>query len=399
MALEGSERKVLHAILREQGEAQAGYVADSLIAQICDLRIDEVRDSLEAMEGEGYVERSIGVSGHSAYITARGRQELRRSQVIGNDRGGEIKAPLRIVPKGLRSFDAEDKDFFLELLPGPRRGDGLPESVHFWKVRIEEMDPDKTFKVGVIYGPSGCGKSSLVKAGLLPRLSESVIPLFIEATENETETRLLKLLRKHSPDLPGDLDLPETFRALLARSSDSPKKKVVIVLDQFEQWLHAKRSEEESSLQQALSQCNGERVQTILMIRDDFWMPLTRFMGKVGIPLKQWENFTAIDLFDLGHARKVLTAFGQAFDTLPDQIEDLTKESKEFLEQTVNGLAQDGKIISVRLALFAEMVKGMPWTPATLKEMGGTDGVVEEFLEEKLSSTALRRHQRRLKPS
>ncbi len=108
------------------------------------------------------------------------------------------KSPLKIVPKGLRSFDAEDKDFFLELLPGPRRGDGLPESVHFWKVRIEEMDPDKTFRVGYIFGPSGCGKSSLVKAGLLPRLSKPIISIYIEATGEETEARLLRGLRKQS---------------------------------------------------------------------------------------------------------------------------------------------------------------------------------------------------------
>ena len=49
--------------------------------------------------------------------------------------------------------------------------------------------------------------------------------------------------------------------------------------------------------------------------------------------------------------------------------------SKTFMDQSVTGLAQDGKIISVRLALFAEMVKGKPWTPATLKEVGGTEGV------------------------
>src|SRR4029077_4185984 len=77
----------------------------------------------------------------------------------------------RIVPKGLRSFDGHDADFFLELLPGPRDRDGLPDSVRFWKTRIEEPEADSTFAVGLIYGPSGCGKSSLVKAGLLPRLS------------------------------------------------------------------------------------------------------------------------------------------------------------------------------------------------------------------------------------
>ena len=40
----------------------------------------------------------------------------------------------------------------------------------------------------------------------------------------------------------------------------------------------------------------------------------------------------------------------------------------------------------VRLALFAEMVKGKPWTPATLREVGGMDGVGVKFLEETFSS-------------
>ena len=33
-----------------------------------------------------------------------------------------------------------------------------------------------------IYGPSGCGKSSLVRAGLLPRLSDDVTAVYLEAT-------------------------------------------------------------------------------------------------------------------------------------------------------------------------------------------------------------------------
>ena len=38
---------------------------------------------------------------------------------------------IRVVPKGLRSFDSKDADFFLELLPGPRDRDGLPDSIRF----------------------------------------------------------------------------------------------------------------------------------------------------------------------------------------------------------------------------------------------------------------------------
>ena len=107
-----------------------------------------------------------------------------------------------MVPKGLRSFDATDADFFLDLLPGPRDRDGLPDSIRFWKTRIEEIDPDKTFAVGLLYGPSGCGKSSLVKAGLLPRLAPQVIAVYVEATPDETEARLFRGLRKVCPDLP-----------------------------------------------------------------------------------------------------------------------------------------------------------------------------------------------------
>ena len=55
---------------------------------------------------------------------------------------------LRIVPKGLRSFDKQDADFFLELLPGPRDRDGLPESIRFWKRRIEQQDPQADISSG-----------------------------------------------------------------------------------------------------------------------------------------------------------------------------------------------------------------------------------------------------------
>jgi serine/threonine protein kinase len=119
--------------------------------------------------------------------------------------------PIKIVPKGLRSFDEHDADFFLELLPGPRDRDDLPDSLRFWKTKIEEADTDKTFLVALIYGPSGCGKSSLIKAGLLPRLSEHVIVVYLEATAAETELRLLNGLRKRCPALLCKLNLKETL--------------------------------------------------------------------------------------------------------------------------------------------------------------------------------------------
>ncbi len=305
------------------------------------------------------------------------------SQVPGSSDSPQI----RIVPKGLRSFDAHDADFFLELLPGPRDRHGLPDSLRFWKARIEETDPDNTFSVGLIYGPSGCGKSSLVKAGLLPRLSEDVIPVYMEATADDTETRLLRGLRKRCPALDDSLSLTETLAALRRGQGIPVGRKVLIVLDQFEQWLHTRKEDGDIELVQALRQCDGCRVQCIVMVRDDFWLAVSRFMRFLEVRLAEGHNTALADLFDLDHARKVLAAFGRAFSRLPENTRETTKEQKDFLNESVAGLADEGKVICVRLALFAEMVKGKTWAPATLKEVGGTEGVGVTFLEETFNSS------------
>ncbi len=295
--------------------------------------------------------------------------------------------PVKIIPKGLRSFDRHDADFFLELLPGPRDREGLPDSIRFWKTRIETTDADITFRVGLIYGPSGCGKSSLVKAGLIPRLAKHVLPVYIEATPEETEHRLLKGLRKVCPDLPAGASLVDALASLRRGRLVRPGEKIVLVIDQFEQWLFARREESNTELVAALRQCDGEHAQAIVMVRDDFWMAATRFMRDLEIRLVEGENSSAVDLFDLLHAQRVLTALGRAYGVLPEKSSGHTQEQRTFLEQSVAGLAHGGKVISVRLALFAEMVKGKPWTPATLKEVGGTQGVGVTFLDETFSAT------------
>jgi formylglycine-generating enzyme required for sulfatase activity len=293
--------------------------------------------------------------------------------------------PARVVPKGLRSFDARDADFFLELLPGPRDRDGLPDSIRFWKMPVEETDPEHTFSVGLLYGPSGCGKSSLVKAGLLPRLADHITPIYIEATAEETEARLLSAVQKRCGRLPHKLTLVEALACLRRGQGAATGKKVLLILDQFEQWLHARRNEPSPELVEAVRQCDGARVQCIIMVRDDFWMAATRFMQEVEIPLLEGENSAPVDLFDLRHASRVLTIFGRAFGSLPEGT--LSPDQEDFLDQAAAGLALDGKVISVRLSLFAEMVKGKPWTPATLKKVGGMEGIGVTFLEDTFSSS------------
>ena len=230
-----------------------------------------------------------------------------------------------------------------------------------------------------MYGPSGSGKSSLVKAGLIPRLAAHVLPIYIEATPRETESRLLRELRKHIPDLPADACLADAF-ARLRSARGAGGRKVLVVLDQFEQWLHAARGEGDDELVRSLRQCDGGGVQCLLLVRDDFWMSTTRFMRALEIPQVEGLNSAAVDLFDPGHAAKVLRAFGRAFGRLPDG--GLSAAQSRFLDLSAAGLARDGKVVSVRLALFAEMMKGRPWTADELDAVGGPEGVDLSFLEQ-----------------
>ena len=112
----------------------------------------------------------------------------------------------------------------------------------------------------------------------------------------------------------------------------------------------------DTELVAALRQCDGGSLQTVVMVRDDFWMAASRFMSDVEVEIVQGVNVAAVDLFSVKHARKILQAFGRAYGDL-DACPNLDNDA--FVEQTVLGLSQDGKVVSVQLSLFAEMVKGL----------------------------------------
>ena len=70
-------------------------------------------------------------------------------------------------------------------------------------------------------------------------------------------------------------------------------RKVLLVLDQFEQWLHSTTNMDTSQLVRALRQCDGANVQCLILVRDDFWLSTTRFMQALEIPQVENENSAA----------------------------------------------------------------------------------------------------------
>lgn len=290
-----------------------------------------------------------------------------------------------IEPKGPGNFEEKDAHYFLRLLPGQRDRNGLPPGVVFWKDRVESQDPEHTFCVGLVHGPSGCGKTSRVKAALLTRLAPTVISVYLESTSDATESRMLRELRKKVPALPPGIDLVSAMAAIRQGQYAPAGHKVTLFLDQFEQWLHANHEDHNAVLAQALRHCDGVRLQCVLMIRDDFWTAVTRFMHSLEVDIDK-NNARMIDLFDLKHAREVLILFGQAMGTLPRRKAEITREQNQFLDRAIRELAVEKRIVCVRLSMFAEMVKDMSWTPATLDAVGGIDGIGATFLEEKFAS-------------
>ena len=78
--------------------------------------------------------------------------------------------------------------------------------------------------------------------------------------------------------------------------------------------------------------------------------------------------------------------FGRAFEMLPEEFQEVAADQAPFVDKSISSLAIEGKIICIRLALFVEMMKGRPWTPDTLRSVGGFEGLGVTFLEETFSA-------------
>ena len=302
-------------------------------------------------------------------------------RLINNDgmpSGGPVSSAIR--SKGLSAFGNEDRDFFLSLLPSPLSRDGFPECIDFWKRRIENVDLSQP--VGLIFGPSGCGKSSLVRAGLLPALSDELEVVTVDATAADTEVRLLKGLRARFPDLPNDVSLPVAIAGLREKKWMATDRRLLIVIDQFEQWLRANSGDEHPQLVHAIRHCDGENVMAMVLVREDFFSSVSQFFNRLDIDLIARKNFSGVALFDSEHAKHVLVKFGQALGKLPPKVSELSPSQHQFLDQAVEIISEKDLVMCVRLAIFVETFKKLPWNIRSLQRIGDAKEIGAYFLEQ-----------------
>ena len=148
----------------------------------------------------------------------------------------------------------------------------------------------------------------------------------------------MKGLRKACPGIPDETSLPELFASLREGVWMPRGKKLAIVLDQFEQWLHAHRGEEETQLVQALRHCDGERVQCVVTGARRLLAGHESVYADVGDP-SCWKdrNVGLVDLFDPLHARKVLAEFGRAYGRLPENVAELAPRPADISRRRRRG--------------------------------------------------------------
>ena len=219
----------------------------------------------------------------------------------------------------------------------------------------------------------------------MPLLDNRIAIAFTEAAAEQTAAKILQRLKSFYQELPEDLDLAGSLSWIRQSRGGTSGQRLLIVIDQFEQWLHTWDGHDDADMARALRQCDGEFLQAILLVRDDFWMSVSKFADAVEVNLVPSSNLSMVDLFDLRHAKKVMTEYGRAHKRLPLD-DSLSRSQNVFLDEAVNGLAKNEKVIPVQLAVFSEIMKGRDWNHKALRELGGVEGVGVQFLEESFSS-------------
>ncbi|MFN9288391.1 MAG: hypothetical protein ACK6EB_09980, partial [Planctomyces sp.] len=102
--------------------------------------------------------------------------------------------------------------------------------------------------------------SSLMKAGVIPLLDRRIKSCVLEPAAEQLEARLRQELVKLHPDLADSDSLAELFRRIRDQHQQE-RTKLLLVIDQFEQWLHVKDETDWTNLADALRYCDEVHLQ------------------------------------------------------------------------------------------------------------------------------------------
>ena len=279
--------------------------------------------------------------------------------------------------KGLRSFDFEDAEIFKSL----QRTDDVGVCLK----GILQSD----FRFGVLSGESGCGKTSFVRAGLHAALEEKEMACVVVKLSNESPLDSInKALSEQLKGMPDQARYTDLFSLLEFAVSKTPNGRLVLILDQFEQFFtHQKTVGERKGFIEHLRKCYLELspVKILVSLRRDFTGRLHEIQKALAYLLQADYNYFDLEKFSPAQAAAIFQVMAEAENMAFDEV-----FIRQMCEEELASI-EDRLISAADIQILAFIIKGRQssdkaFTQTAFQKMGGIDGLLQRFLKKHLET-------------
>lgn len=260
-----------------------------------------------------------------------------------------VQPPVKTI-RGLLPLGSGDRDLFKKLC----------REVDVAKI-LSALGSDR-FRLGVLVGTSGSGKSSLLRAGIVPRLSgNGTLATYAELSNEPPITSINRAFERQSLKSPAG----------------------VLILDQFEQFfLHQRTTAERQPLIAALKRWfdRDSGVRVLISIRaEDAWQ-MIEIQEAVGFELTNENHFRLLK-FDTESAVAVLGVLCEEAGIVFNQ-----SFAREIVEREM--LDADGRVSPVNLGIIVLVLASWraSFTADSFKTHGGIPVLLEEWLQTQLDA-------------
>ena len=256
----------------------------------------------------------------------------------------------------------------------------------------------------ILYGPSGVGKSSALRAGAVHQLSQRTdLTIIYNSDWKEDPLERLKTMLASLPNLVPAPDKNLPFTEFLTECTTRLGHRLMIVLDQFEEYFLYHPEEDEFTIQfsRAVMQTVAP-VSFLISIREDGLAKLDRFEGRIPI---LFDNYLRLEHLDDAAARSAIEKPIEKYNELylegkpaihieAGLVEEVLKQLKSgqvSLQQTGHGAIEQDASRMIETP-YLQLVMERLWNQeiklqsnllrlTTLKSLGGAGKIVKTHLD------------------
>ena len=257
-------------------------------------------------------------------------------------------------------------------------------------------------RLTVLYGPSGVGKSSLLRAGVVHRLTRAPADgpartvVLLDDWADDSADELLRQAGAATPDGNGRPESPDQPVEALERLADGVGVEFLFVLDQFEEYLNTHPAGRLDEILPELLHARGVPVRMLIALREDSMAGLDRFKGSVP---ELFENYLRLDRLSVAAALRAIEGpLARYNETAPEPVELEEGVAEEVVRQLAGataGLAREpAEQATTELRVepaHLQLVMQRLWTAereqgsstlrlATLERLGGGRQIVQTHL-------------------